>query len=81
MKKKRVECEQHPLSLWDTLTPAERRKRKPELVDARFFVFPHVVVEGPRESPSEWPAEQEQKRLEEIVLLARWRRKHQSMGS
>lgn len=80
-KKKQVECEQHPTSLWDTLTPAQRRKMKPRMVDARFVRLPYVVLKWPKETASEWPVEQEQKRLEEAALLARWNRKHRSVGS
>lgn len=82
LKKKRLVPEQHPCSLWDTLTPVQRRKRKPQVFDAKLFVAPYVVVkvQSSREIPNIWPERDEQKRLEEIALLARWNRKHQSTG-
>jgi hypothetical protein len=77
MKKKRLEREVHPTNLWDSLTPAQRRKLNPRVVDARLFVLPFVKAEGPPATDGRvYPEGREQKRLEEAALLARWRRKH-----
>jgi hypothetical protein len=67
MKKKKSDVKWY---LW----PSGKEKA---VVFEKYFVMPYVKVNGPVESPSEWPPEKEQKRLEEAALLARWRRKHQ----
>lgn len=82
LKKKKVVPEVHPCSVW-TLTPAQSRRRKPQLVDAKLFVSPYVVMKQKMRIAPIGPFGLEkdvQKRLEEAALLARWRRKHQPIS-
>lgn len=82
-KKPPANCEVHPTSKWEIMTPAQRKKHKPKIVDVKFIGVPFVKVNYEERTMTYPPIgpfgleKDAQARLEEIALLARWRRKHQ----
>jgi hypothetical protein len=67
----------------EVMTLAQRKKFKPKLVDVKFFVLPWVKINYEERTMTRGPIgpfgleKDAQARLEEMALLARWRRKHQ----